>query len=297
MAFRTIVIEKAARINLDLNNIVIRYNEENFWINLDEINNIIIDDPRCMVSLKLLCELCSKGINIILTNDSHMPIGTLQTLNNNVRSSKKILKQIKWDNKSKSYLWTKIVNQKIKSQIQTLKNTKKIEKIDIMVNCLNTIIKNDATNREGTASRTYFKSLFGKNFKRFNDDIINFSINYIYQVIRSKISQEIVTFGYIPSLGIWHSSEYNSFNLADDLIEPYRPIVDYFVYKTVENYKKSFLTPDLKKDLINIVNEIIIYDDRKMKLHTSIRFYVQNLLTFLEIGDVNKIKFPTLCKK
>ena len=72
MAFRTIPIDKAAKINLDLNNIVIYYYGDYYWINLDEINTIIIDDPRCSVSLKLLTELCER-ITVILSNSSHMP--------------------------------------------------------------------------------------------------------------------------------------------------------------------------------------------------------------------------------
>ena len=89
MAFRTIYIEKALHVRLDLNNVVINYEEDNYYINLDEISTIIFDDPRCKVSLKLLSNLCELGINVILTNSSHMPIGSLNTLYNHTRAPKK----------------------------------------------------------------------------------------------------------------------------------------------------------------------------------------------------------------
>ena len=126
--------------------------------------------------------------------------------------------------------------------------------------------------------------------------MINFSLNYIYQIIRAKIAQEIVKCGYNPCLGINHKSEYNSFNLADDFIEVYRPIVDYYAYEIIKNDNSSYLTPSLKERLINIVNERIIYNNQRMKLHNSITLFVQNMFTFLETGDVSKLIFPKLDK-
>lgn len=294
MAFRNILIEKAVKVNLDLNNIVVRYEEEDYWIQLDEISTLIIDDPRCNVSLRLLAELCKKGISVIFTDESHMPIGTLVTLYNHSRAVKKIEKQIAWGKEEKQFLWTKIVEKKINSQIDTLKLLNKMDKITVMEKLLSTMVEGDVTNREGIASRTYFKALFGSEFKRFNEDIINFSLNYTYQLVRSKISQEIVANGYLPSLGLCHKSEYNFFNLADDFIEPFRPIVDYFIYNILIQSEKDYLTPNIKRELVNILNQKIMYENCEYKIHIVIQFYVQNLLNFLETGELQKIKFPDL---
>ena len=255
MAFRSILISEATKINLDLNNIVIRYNGDNYHINLDEISTLVLDDARCLVSIKLLSELCEKGISVILTDGSHKPVGTLTTLYNNVRAPKKNKEQITWDENLKGYLWTEIVKNKIKNQMEVLKLLNKTEKMKILEEYFNTIEFGDKTNREGLASRTYFKELFGISFKRFNEDIINFCLNYAYQIIRSKISQEIVALGYQPSFGICHKNEYNTFNLADDFIEVFRPIIDYYVYKILNEAVDEYLTPSLKGKLVNIVNE------------------------------------------
>lgn len=294
MAFRTIVIDKASKINLDLNNIVVTYDDESFWINLDEISNIVIEDPRCLVSLKLLTELCEKGINLIMTNSSHMPVGSIVTLNNNARSSKRIMLQMQWQDEVKELLWTRIIKRKIASQIDTLELLNKTDKMEVMSILLNSLETNDPKNREGTASRVYFKALFGHEFKRFNEDIVNYVLNYIYQIIRSKIAQEIVAAGYIPNIGICHKSEYNQFNLADDFIEVFRPIVDYYAYKILEKSEVDYLTPELKNEIVNIINERIMYDNTKQKIHIVIRNYVQNMLSFLETGDLSKIVFPEL---
>lgn len=294
MSFRTISIEKATRINLDLNNIAIYFDKDYYYINLDEIDSIILEDPRCHVSLKLLSALCEKGINVIFTDDSHMPVGCLTTLTNHARATKKLKQQIEWSEDAMSYLWTEVVKQKIKSQIEVLKNINKITKIKIMEQYITEIKQQDSSNREGLASRIYFKEVFGNDFKRFNEDIINFMLNYSYQIIRSKISQEIIALGYNPSLGINHKSEYNYFNLADDFIEIFRPIVDYYVFKIVNNTDSNYLTPDIKEALCNIINQKTLYKNQEYKIHTVIQYYLQDMFSFLETGDISKIKFPEL---
>lgn len=294
MAFRTVIIDQALRINLDLNNIVVYYKDEHFWINLDEINIIIIEDPRCSVSLKLLTEMCEKGITIILTNASHMPVGSINTLFNHARASKNIYNQINWQKETKVYLWTEIVKRKINSQIKTLEKLNKMDKIDILKSYVCDIELGDVTNREGLASRTYFKALFGEDFKRFNDDMINFSLNYAYQIVRAKISQEIVSLGYIPCIGIFHRSEYNHYNLADDFIEVYRPIIDYYVYLILNNNTEEYFTTDLKIELVNIINNRILYNKMEQKIYNSISLYLQNMFNFLESGDISKLIFPEL---
>lgn len=294
MAFRSILINKATKINLDLNNIVVYYEQQKYFINLDEINLIIIEDPRCLVSLKLLTKIGTSGITLVFVDETHMPVCAMETLFNNARAAKRYKQQINWDINGINYLWTSIIRTKIILQKNNLIRNSKLEKINIIDEYINTIQESDKTNREGLASRTYFKEFFGNEFKRFSEDMINFSLNYIYQIIRAKIAQEIVKCGYNPCLGINHKSEYNSFNLADDFIEVYRPIVDYYTYEIIKDDNSSYLTPSLKERLINIVNEQIIYNGQKMKLHYSITLFVQNMFNFLETGDVSKLIFPEL---
>lgn len=294
MAFRTLLIEKARKVNLDLNSIVVNFEDKDFNINLDEISTIIFDDPMCLISLKLLAKICEKGISVIFTDYSHNPIGILLPLHNNARAVKKLNQQINWQEKTKELLWTKIVEHKIKNQIITLRRIKKKDKINILIKYLSELESNDKTNREGLASRTYFKEVFGNEFKRFEEEIVNYCLNFCYQVIRSKISQEIVACGYSTQLGINHKSEYNYYNLSDDFIEPFRPIVDYYVYCCLLNNDEIYLTPQLKRKLVEILNYEILLDKKKIKIHICIQFYIQSLFGFIETGNIDKIIFPIL---
>lgn len=294
MAFRTVLIEKAVNVRLDLNNIVVNYENEKFWINVDEISVLIVDDPRCNVSLNALAYLCEKGITVLFCNSSHMPIGALETLTMHSRGAKRIKQQIEWNEDTKEYLWTEIVKQKINGQIVTLENNDMLNKTETIRQLLNSVELGDYQNREGTVSRIYFKELFGNTFKRFNEDLINFALNYIYQILRAKIAQEIVAYGYLPSYGIHHKSEFNAFNLADDFIEPFRPICDYYVYQILNDSNETYLTSEIKYALVDVLNNSIMYNNTKYKIHVVIQFYVQNLFSFLETGEVDKILFPNL---
>lgn len=295
MAFRTVYIEKAIKVRLDINNIVVNYEDDNYYINIDEVSTIVFDDPRCNISLRLLSTLCEQGITVIFNNSSHMPIGSLQSLYNHSRAPKKIKSQIEWGNESKLYLWTEIVKYKINNQIKTLRELKKEEKLSLLEEMKNEVTKGDYNNKEGIASRVYFKELFGNTFKRFDEDIINYALNYIYQIIRSKISQEIVACGYIPALGICHRSEFNTYNLADDFIEPFRPICDYYIYLILNNAEEDYLTSSIKREIVDVLNRQVSYKNSKYKIHTVIQFYVQSLFKYLETGDISSISFPTLC--
>lgn len=294
MAFRTVLIEKAVNVRLDLNNIVVNYENEKFWINIDEISVLIVDDPRCNVSLNVLAYLCQKGICALFCDSSHMPVGALETLSMHSRSSKKIKQQLEWNEETKEFLWTEIIRNKIQNQIDTLKRNYKYDKVDTIKNLLLSIEQGDPQNREGTVSRIYFRELFGDTFKRFSEDLINYSLNYIYQIVRSKIAQEIVAYGYLPSYGIHHKSEFNAFNLADDFIEPFRPICDYYVNDILANSDEGYLTSEIKYKLVDILNSNITYKNSKYKLHVVIQFYVQGLFSFLETGEVEKIIFPKI---
>lgn len=294
MGWRIICISQAERINYKLNSIGVMRNNEFVWINLDEIDTIIIECLQCNTSFKLLIELVKKGINLIICDETHLPIGSLNTFNNNQRTTKYNKKQIEWREENKKIIWTEIIKQKILLQAICLIKIGKKDKIDQIKSYIDDIENGDYTNREGIAAKVYFHELFGLDFvrKRNANDLINSSLNYVYQVIRSKIAQEIVSHGYIPSLGINHCSEYNYFCLADDFIEVYRPLLDYFIIKLIEESDDCFLTPQFKQKLINILFYDIKYDNSKHKLIESIKLYVINTIDAISLGKKEVLKFP-----
>lgn len=294
MGWRTICINEAIKLNYKLNSLGVLQKDEIVWINLDEIDIIIIETLMCNVSLKLLSELASKGITMIVCGEDHMPIGNFISINDNQRTAKMNRLQIEWSQDLKQQLWQKIVKHKILLQMIVLYKNNKKDKINILKKYIEEVKVGDTTNREGLAAKVYFHELFGLNFIRTRNasDIINSSLNYMYQVIRAKISQEIISHGYISSLGIFHCSEYNYFGFADDLIEVYRPIIDYYVIELIVKENVTFMTPSYKERLLSLLYEPVLYENKKQKLIETIKLFVMSITDNLSNKEIERIIFP-----
>lgn len=278
MSFRTVVISKQSRISYKNRFLVVKQEDDEKYIHLSEIDTIIVDSIAVSISTYLLKELSDNKINIIFCDEKHNPFGELQSFYSRHNSSKKITNQIKWTQKKKDEIWMNIVKNKIKNQHLLLK---KIFKKDMLLSYVDEVKIGDKTNREGHAAKVYFNSLFGKNFVRHNNDDINAALNYGYAVLLSTISKEIINNGYLTQLGIHHKSEFNEYNLSCDLMEPFRIIIDNFVYY---NKEKEFNT-SYKMDIVNIFNSKYSYNNKTYVLKDIITLYVKNTL---DLFDNNK---------
>ena len=142
----------------------------------------------------------------------------------------------------------------------------------------------DKTNREGHAAKVYFNTLFGIGFIRNTSDDINAALNYGYAVLLSTVNKEIVSNGYLTQIGIHHKNEFNEFNLTCDLMEPFRIIIDNFVYYN----QGRKLDTEYKLDIVNIFNNTYKYLGKKYTLKDIIKLYVKNTLN--SINDIDKYK-------
>lgn len=273
MSFRTVVITKQAKISYKNRFLVVKQDIDEKYIHLSEIDTVIVDSISVSISSYLLKELADNKINIIFCDDKHNPYGELQAFYSRHNSSKKILEQVKWTNKEKDLVWQNIVKNKIMNQSLLLKKIKS-KQHNLLVSYINEVTIGDKTNREGHAAKVYFNALFGKDFVRGNNDSINASLNYGYAILLSTISKEIVNNGYLTQLGIHHKNEFNPYNLACDLMEPFRIIIDSFIYYN----KQRELDTNFKLDIINIFNNTYTYNNKKHTLKDIIELYVKNTL-------------------
>lgn len=273
MSFRTVVITKQAKISYKNRFLVVKQDIDEKYIHLSEIDTIIVDSISVSISSYLLKELADNKINIIFCDDKHNPYGELQPFYSRHNSSKKILEQVKWTNKEKDLVWQAIVKNKILNQALLLKKIKS-KQHNLITSYIKEVTIGDKTNREGHAAKVYFNSLFGKNFVRGNNDKINASLNYGYAILLSTVSKEIVNNGYLTQIGIHHKNEFNPYNLACDLMEPFRIIIDSFVYYN----KDKELDPSFKLDIINIFNNTYTFNNKKYTLKDIIGLYVKNTL-------------------
>ena len=273
MSFRTVVISNKANLNYKNRFLVVKQENDEKYIHLSEIDTIIVDSISVSISSYLLKEISDNKINIIFCDEKHNPFGELKSLYLSHNSSKKIENQIKWTNKYKDELWSLIIKNKILNQALLL-NYLSIASYELIMEYIEEIKIGDKTNREGHAAKVYFNSLFGKNFVRHNSDNINFALNYGYAILLSNFNKEIISLGYLTQLGLHHKNEYNEFNLSCDLMEPFRILIDSYVY---DNLDKEF-NKEYKISLINIMNDKYKYNGRYYTVKDIIKLYVKNTL-------------------
>ena len=149
-----------------------------------------------------------------------------------------------------------MLNLKIKSQ-----------NYNLLLSYVSEVVSGDKTNREGHSAKVYFNTLFTKKFVRNENDSINAALNYGYAILLSSFNKEIVSNGYLTELGIHHKNEFNPFNLSCDLMEPFRIIIDNFVYHN----KERKLNTDYKMDIVNILNSKFKYNGKQYTLKDIIK--------------------------
>lgn len=273
MSFRTVVITRQSKISYKNRFLVVKQENDEKYIHLSEIDTIIVDSISVSISAYLLKELADNKINIIFCDEKHNPFGEVVPYYSKHNTSKMIKEQIKWKVSDKDKIWAEIVKNKIMNQALLLKKTKSL-KYKLILSYIDEVVDGDKTNREGHAAKVYFNALFGNDFVRNSDDSINAALNYGYAILLSTINKEIINNGYLTQLGIHHKNEFNEFNLTYDLMEPFRIVIDNFVYYNQERK----LDTEYKLDIVNILNGTFKYQGKNYTLKDIIRMFVKSTL-------------------
>ena len=145
----------------------------------------------------------------------------------------------------------------------------------------------DATNREGHAAKVYFNALFGMDFTRTEENVINAALNYGYSILLSAFNREITACGYLTQLGLCHCNLFNPYNLSCDLMEPFRVLVD----RTVYAGKYEVFSNTEKHALLNLLNEPVRVAESRQTVLNGIRLYTRSVFDALNEGDASRVKF------
>lgn len=285
MSWRIIVISKRAKLDLQLGYMVVR-SEEITKIVLSEISTILIESTAVSLTTSLLAELSKRKIKVIFCDEKRNPSAELMSYYGSHDTSNKIRKQIAWKQSTKEAVWTEIVTEKIRKQKEFLEALGK-EESELLSSYLKEIDWNDVTNREGHAAKVYFNAVFGVGFTRTEDNIINAALNYGYTIILSAFTREIVANGYLTQLGIFHDNMFNQFNLASDLMEPFRVLVDREVFRL--NLTK--FEHEEKMQLVNILNYEVKIDNKIQYVNNAIKIYCKSVFEALNEDDSALIRF------
>lgn len=285
MSWRTVVISNRAKLDLHLNHLVVR-GEKTTKIFLGDISVLIIETTAVSVTSCLLNELIKQKIKVIFCDAKRNPAFELIPYYGSHDTSDKVRLQIKWTDSIKKLVWTEIVTEKIRRQGSVL-HMIHAPQYELLQQYISEIKLNDSTNREGHAAKVYFNALFGFDFSRSLDIPTNAALNYGYAVLLSAFNREITANGYITQLGLFHDNIFNPFNFASDLMEPFRPLIDWVVY----TMKPEKFEREEKLHIVNILNQKIYINEQEHYVNNAIKIYVRSILDALNEKDISKIRF------
>jgi len=288
------VSQEPSRLSLRNNQMVVSQSGvEKSQIPCEDIGVIVVDQPQTVYTHQLLCHLSSTDAVVVLCDQNHLPTSILLPLTDHSTLVPRLNLQISISAPRRKKLWAEIVKEKLKRQAENLPDDYPAK--EKILDLAKSVKTGDTTNREAQGAKVYWQNWLGQQeFRRDRDATgINSMLNYGYALVRAALARAVVAAGLQPSLGLMHRHRANAFCLVDDLIEPYRPMVDFHV-RELHEQGYTELTPECKKQLLTLL--AIPMELRKETGPSGVMFqrYVNSLVRCME-GTEKKLGIPKPC--
>lgn len=272
MPKRTIYITSAAELSVKHNQMHIKTEQQEGCLrSFEDLAAVIVDHHSAHLTIPLLNLLAQNNVRVVFCNEQHMPVTMLMDLDSNVLQAKHFRAQLEAGKPLQKQIWKQIVERKIQNQSLLLKKVGKGE--DILAPYHTRVKSGDTTNREGIAAKVYWQKLFGKHFVRDRiGPVPNNLLNYGYALLRSAVARGIMDAGLLPTVGIFHRNYYNSFPLADDLMEPYRPFVDELVLNMYQEGEEE-ISQTVKRRMVEEHYERINQEEISATAHSLVHVF------------------------
>ncbi|MFC2639858.1 MAG: type II CRISPR-associated endonuclease Cas1 [Candidatus Saccharibacteria bacterium] len=294
MAWRVVAIENPARLSLRDNQLVIAQDVE-ATLPIEDLDTLVLDSYGITTTANLLTALATKSTTTVICDEKHLPASVLLPYSQHSRQAKVSRQQLAMSQPLKKQLWQHVVEQKIVNQADVLRMVG-LDDMSIRKHASD-VKSGDTSNRESIAARIYFDQLLDDATRR-KPIWHNAALNYGYAIVRSHIARHIAARGLVASQGIFHHNELNSFNLADDLIEPYRAAVDLYVLEKVAPLhvgdRDASLTKHDRQLIIDILNYYVIMSDKKFMIKHAVERTVESFIECIEVKEVRKLLLPKI---
>lgn len=247
------ISENGRHLSLERNSLVVSENGSEIGrVPIQDIHSVVMHGYRATLSANLIAALAEACVPLVVSGANHHPVAITLPVAGNFEIARRIEDQIALSDARSRRIWQQIVRAKILSQSEVLQETGRPEagnfrKLAALVE------PGDPKNVEARAAREYWPRLFGNSFRRDRDrNDLNTSLNYGYAIMRAAVARAVVSCGLCPSVGLHHRGRLNAFQLVDDLMEPFRPIVDLVVWRNRDEWQ-SGLTVGAKRALARLI--------------------------------------------
>lgn len=296
MIKRTVAVTQPMYLSTKDEQMVLRYPEQKevITVPIEDLGVLILENPQITISTGLMERIIQNQVAVLYCNSQHMPIGTIMPLSGHSEQSERWQCQLEASLPLKKNLWMQTVQAKIYNQAMHLKERGMPH--ENMLHWVKKVQSGDPKNHEAQAAVYYWKNIFPlENFYRqAKGPSPNHLLNYGYAILRAITARALVASGMLPTLGIHHKSKYNAYCLADDIMEPYRPYVDFVVANLVDTWELEDLeelSPEIKKELLSIPALDVVIDDKRSPLLVAMTRTTSSLYACFR-GDKKKIVYP-----
>ncbi|WP_037588429.1 type II CRISPR-associated endonuclease Cas1 [Stenoxybacter acetivorans] len=295
MTWRSIIISKGGKLSLRHNQLLIQQDEAEYTVPLEDIAVMVVESREVVITLPLLSAMAAHGVSLLACDEYHLPCGQWLQFGQYHRQLKILKLQINSSEPLKKQLWQAIVCQKIRNQAfvaEAIGESQAAGRLRVMAS---SVRSGDKDNQEAQAAAVYFRAIFGKGFVRQAENGINARLNYGYSIVRSAVARALAAHGWQPALGLFHRNELNPFNLADDFIEPLRPLVDWLVWQL---FTEAAITPELtplaKQQLTRLLHYQITVSEQKYTVLAGIDRMAASLQPALASKNNKLLNLPQL---
>ena len=290
MIRRTIEISNSAYLSIKNQQLVIKNIQGEHSIPAEDIGFIVLDHPQITLTQNVLVVCAEFNIALIPCDKQHLPCAGLMSMQSNSLQGKIMRAQVLVDETTKQSLWKQIIQAKIIAQNNCLRISG-LNSNSRLARLASTIDETASNNYESQAAKIYFPLLFGKEFRRNSKhDGMNSLLNYGYTIVRSACARSIALTGLHPAFGLQHHNQYNVFCLADDIMEPLRPLVDVIVFKLV-NDGYNEINSYTKNQLLQVLSQSVTLNNRQQPLMISLQEYCNSLKECL-LSSKKHLKIP-----
>lgn len=288
------ISEESVRISIRGALLVIGRDSGEVTIPVNEIAAVVASHPSTTLTHVVLARLAKEGAAFIACDEKHLPVAMLLPLESHFLQTERFTAQVQASLPKRKRLWKDIVRAKIKAQARLLRELRGDDQG--LSDLVPSVHSGDPENVEAQAAKKYWPALFAdRDFRRDREkEDQNRFLNYGYAILRATVSRAICASGLHPSISLHHHNRYNAFCLADDLMEPLRPLVDRIVVRWSEKHgKESPLDKNAKAAILAALSSRYKIEGEERTLFDLLARYASSLAKVYG-GGAEDILIPEL---
>lgn len=298
MSWRSVLLQNKARLSLRHGQLLIERNDDSASIPVEDITVLVLDHHQITTSVALLAALEDAGVAVVICDQRHMPSGLLLPFHRHSRFSEVAALQMGWSQPFRKRAWQVVVRRKIENQAHCLDRAG-VEGGDSLRRLVQQVDSGDSENREAQAARYYWQALMGRGFLRLprgasSSSRVNAALNYGYAILRAAVARALVGRGLLPCFGLHHGNKLNAYNLADDMIEPFRPLADDLVYRMAGLWgdHDGPLTKEDRQGLVQLLGDQLLMEDQVQSLCKAAETAASSLVVALRDKNPKLLTLP-----